>query len=122
MVTILLSQAGNFANDSTDLYFLQTKPQFTSIDEVIAHIDKKNANPHIHQNDLRKFQKFVNQTNEMMLSTSDENGQPSSRKMRFIVLDDAPNIWYFGTAPDTPRLKNSIVVWRQFTQCQLAKE
>lgn len=87
------------------LYFLHTKPQFTSIDEVIAYIDKQNANPHIHQNDLRKFQKFVNQTNEMMLSISDENGQPSSRQMRFIVLDDAPNIWYFGTAPDTPKIE-----------------
>ncbi|WP_241810550.1 pyridoxamine 5'-phosphate oxidase family protein [Latilactobacillus curvatus] len=54
---------------------------------------------------MRKFQKFVNQTNEMMLSTSDENGQPSSRQMRFIVLDDAPNIWYFGTAPDTPKIE-----------------
>lgn len=86
------------------LYFLQTKPQFTSIDQVIAYIDEQNANPHIHQNDLQKFRKFINQTNEMMLSTSDKDGRPSSRQMRFIVLDE-PNVWYFGTAPDTPKIE-----------------
>lgn len=41
----------------------------------------------------------------MILSTANAQGVPASRQMRFIKLPDVPEVWYFGTAPHTPKIK-----------------
>ncbi|TYC47847.1 pyridoxamine 5'-phosphate oxidase family protein [Weissella muntiaci] len=87
------------------LHYLQVNENLNSIDEALAYINEHTLPESDREIKIKmeSFQKFVSKTNEMILSTANEDGQPSIRKMRFIVLDKA-NVWYFGTAPNTPKV------------------
>jgi general stress protein 26 len=60
-------------------------------------------NPQDQAHALRQFNAVAAQTNLMVLSSVDAEGQPSSRVMRF-VKTDRPGVWYAATAPDSPKV------------------
>ncbi|MEJ1299341.1 pyridoxamine 5'-phosphate oxidase family protein [Latilactobacillus sakei] len=86
------------------LYYLEANPALETIDDAIAYIDNQTASSETYQNNLNAFRNYVKQFNTILLSTADEQGQPSSRQISFVTLNDVPNIWYFGTDPEAPKV------------------
>lgn len=86
------------------LYYLEANPTLETIDDAIAYIDSQTTSPELYQNNLSAFRKYVKQFNTILLSTANEQGRPSSRQISFVTLDDVPNIWYFGTDPEAPKV------------------
>lgn len=86
------------------LYYLEANPTLETIDDAIAYIDSQPVSSELYQNNLSEFRKYVKQFNTMVLSTANELGQPSSRQINFVTLDGIPNVWYFGTDPEAPKV------------------
>lgn len=86
------------------LYYLEANPALETIDDAIAYIDSQPVSSELYQNNLSEFRKYVKQFNTMVLSTANELGQPASRQINFVTLDGIPNVWYFGTDPEAPKV------------------
>lgn len=86
------------------LYYLQNESKLKTVDEVLAFIDEGAPSEVEEHNVLDKFRRFIGETNQMVLSTASADGMPASRQMRFIVSPDKSNVWYFGSAPETPKI------------------
>lgn len=86
------------------LYYLQNESALKTVDEVLAFIDGETPSEVKEHNVLDKFRRFIGETNQMVLSTATADGIPSSRQMRFIVSPEKSNVWYFGSAPETPKI------------------
>lgn len=86
------------------LYYLQNESKLKTVDEVLAFIDEGAPSEVEEHNVLDKFRRFIGETNQMVLSTVSADGMPASRQMRFIVSPDKANVWYFGSAPETPKI------------------
>ncbi|UTC07383.1 hypothetical protein A4W77_05545 [Latilactobacillus curvatus] len=86
------------------LYYLEANPALETIDDAIAYIDSQPVSSELYQNNLSEFRKYVKQFNTMVLSTVNELGQPASRQINFVTLDGIPNVWYFGTDPEAPKV------------------
>ncbi|MDG2980009.1 pyridoxamine 5'-phosphate oxidase family protein [Latilactobacillus curvatus] len=86
------------------LYYLEANPALETIDDAIAYIDSQPVSLELYQNNLSEFRKYVKQFNTMVLSTANELGHPSSRQINFVTLDGIPNVWYFGTDPEAPKV------------------
>ncbi|WP_409021870.1 pyridoxamine 5'-phosphate oxidase family protein [Dellaglioa sp. P0083] len=86
------------------LYYLQNESKLKTVDEVLAFIDEGTPSDVEEHNVLDKFRRFIGETNQMVLSTASADGMPASRQMRFIVSPDKSNVWYFGSAPETPKI------------------
>lgn len=86
------------------LYYLEANPALETIDDAIAYIDSQPVSSELYQNNLSEFRKYVKQFNTMVLSTANNLGQPASRQINFVTLDGIPNVWYFGTDPEAPKV------------------
>ncbi|EHE86542.1 hypothetical protein CRL705_302 [Latilactobacillus curvatus CRL 705] len=86
------------------LYYLEANPALETIDDAIAYIDSQPVSSELYQNNLNEFRKYVKQFNTMVLSTVNNLGQPASRQINFVTLDGIPNVWYFGTDPEAPKV------------------
>ncbi|WP_459127446.1 pyridoxamine 5'-phosphate oxidase family protein [Latilactobacillus curvatus] len=86
------------------LYYLEANPALETIDDAIAYIDSQPVSSELYQNNLSEFRKYVKQFNTMVLSTVNNLGQPASRQINFVTLDGIPNVWYFGTDPEAPKV------------------
>jgi hypothetical protein len=85
------------------LYVVESEQRFDSVpaalDFVKQHYDE---NTEAQELALRHFNAVAAQTNRMVLSSVNAQGQPSSRVMPF-VKSDRPGVWYATTAPDAPK-------------------
>ena len=86
------------------LYLLEGQHSYASIDEALAFA-KENSyqSERFRKRGLKLFNEVAAETDLIVLSTTDENGQPSSRFMRF-VRTETPGIWYVTSAPDAPKV------------------
>lgn len=89
------------------LYFLEADPRFDTVDAALAfvkeHRRESPLNAAFAAQALQHFDDVAAQTNQLVLSSSDDAGTPSSRVMRF-VKTDRPGVWYVTTAPEGPKV------------------
>jgi hypothetical protein len=86
------------------LYFVESEQRFDSVDEALAFVKEHGReNPFFKARGRELFDRVAAQTNLLVLSSTDEDGAPSSRFMRF-VRSDRPGVWYVTTAPDAPKV------------------
>jgi hypothetical protein len=75
-----------------------------SLDDVIAQVRATRVeNPRFRARGLEIFNSLAAATDLVLLSTTDENGRPSSRYMRF-VRSERPGVWYVTSAPEAPKI------------------
>lgn len=87
------------------LFYLELHDWQPTIEAAITAIDHQKTAVNWQQ-DRQKLAYAIAQTNQMILSTVNPQGGPASRQMRFITLPGAPEVWYFGTAPQTPKIND----------------
>ena len=89
------------------LYFLEADPRFDTVDAALAFVKEQHRDSPAHAafaaQALRQFEEVAAQTNQLVISSSDEAGRPSSRVMRFVKAD-RPGVWYVTTAPEGPKV------------------
>ncbi|WP_390230153.1 hypothetical protein [Gryllotalpicola reticulitermitis] len=86
------------------LYALERDVAPESLDAVIASVRAtRYENPRFRARGREIFNSLTAATDLLLLSTSDERGQPSSRFMRFVTTD-RPGVWYVTSAPDAPKI------------------
>jgi hypothetical protein len=89
------------------LYFLEADPRFDTVDAALAFVKERRrdspAQAAFAAQALRQFEDVAAQVNQLIMSSSDDAGRPSSRFMRF-VKTDRPGVWYVTTAPEGPKV------------------
>jgi hypothetical protein len=86
------------------LYVLESERRFDSVQAALEFVKQHHhENTQAQAHALQQFNAVAAQTNLMVLSGVDAQGQPSSRLMRF-VKTDRPGVWYATSAPDTPKV------------------
>jgi hypothetical protein len=89
------------------LHFLETDPRFDSVDAALDFVKEQHRESPAHAaftaRALAYFEEVASQTNELVLSSADGAGRPSSRAMRFVKAD-RPGVWYVTTAPEGPKV------------------
>jgi hypothetical protein len=85
------------------LYVIESERRFDSVHDALAFVkyhsrDSTKINAH----ELNKFNAVAAQANLVVVSSTNEAGQPTSRIMNF-VKTEKPGVWYVTTAPDGPK-------------------
>lgn len=87
------------------LFFIDSEHRFDSVEEALALAKQSPGRSRTFADRAREhFDGVAAQVNRVVLSSSDENGRPSSRMMRFVTTD-RPGVWYVTTAPEGPKVR-----------------
>ncbi|MDH2413343.1 hypothetical protein [Nocardioides sp. CER19] len=86
------------------LYLVESEHRFESVDAALAFAkEHSRQNPAFQERGLELFNKVLDQTNLLVIASTDADGRPSNRFMRF-VKTDRPGVWFMTTAPDAPKV------------------
>lgn len=87
------------------LYFIESEARFSSVGAALALAkERRHESAAFAARALGRFNDVAAQTNLVVLSSTDEAGQPSSRTMNF-VKSDRPGVWFVTTAPESPKIQ-----------------
>lgn len=86
------------------LYAIESEHRFDSVREALAFVKEHSHETfQFRDHGLKLFNSIADETNLAVISSSDADGRPSSRFMRF-VRTERPGVWYVTTAPDAPKV------------------
>lgn len=86
------------------LYLIESERRFDSVDAALAFAkEHRREAAAFQERGLEVFNQVARETNLLVISSTDADGRPSSRFMRF-VKTERPGVWYLTTAPDAPKV------------------
>ena len=86
------------------LYFLESDPRFTTIDEALAFAKaNQRASTLFAAQAAKEFERVAASTTILVISSVDVTGRPTSRLMHFVKSGRA-GVWYVATPPERPRV------------------
>jgi hypothetical protein len=86
------------------LHLLEGGGRFDSVQEALDFVRQHGGQARPSDRALKTFSVVAAESNELVVSSVDASGEPSSRHMYF-VRSAQPGVWYVATAPEGPKVE-----------------